>query len=165
MDIKSMKLEDLKVYGNNPRKNDEAVPYVAASIKEFGFKVPIIIDKDNVIIAGHTRYKAAKELKLKSVPVVIADDLTEEQVNAFRLIDNKTQELSSWDFNKLLDELNGLIDEIDMTQFGFAPIGEDEEDGDKASQDLDQGEELDLDDFEDEKFACTCPACGFKFNE
>lgn len=165
MDIKSMKLEDLKVYENNPRKNDEAVPYVAASIKEFGFKVPIIIDKDNVIIAGHTRYKAAKELKLKTVPVIVADDLTEDQVNAFRLIDNKTQELSSWDFNKLLDELNGLIDKIDMTQFGFAPIGEDEENGDKASQDLDQGEELDLDDFDDEKFECTCPACGFKFNE
>lgn len=165
MDIKSMKLEELKVYENNPRKNDEAVPYVAASIKEFGFKVPIIIDKDNVIIAGHTRYKAAKELKLKSVPVVVADDLTEDQVKAFRLIDNKTQELSSWDFNKLLDELNSLIDDIDMTQFGFAPIGEEEEGGDKASQDLDQGEELDLDDFDDEKFECTCPACGFKFNE
>lgn len=165
MDIKSMKLEELKVYKNNPRKNDEAVPYVAASIKEFGFKVPIIIDKDKVIIAGHTRYKAAKELKLKTVPVIVADDLTEDQVKAFRLIDNKTQELSSWDFSKLLDELNSLIDDIDMTQFGFAPIGEDEEGGDKASQDLDQGEELDLDDFEDEKFACTCPACGFKFNE
>lgn len=165
MDIKSMKLEDLKVYENNPRKNDEAVPYVAASIKEFGFKVPIIIDKDKVIIAGHTRYKAAKELKLKSVPVIVADDLTEDQVKAFRLIDNKTQELSSWDFGKLLDELNSLIDDIDMTQFGFAPIGEEEEGGDKASQDLDEGEELDLDDFEDEKFECTCPACGFKFNE
>ena len=165
MDIKSMKLEDLRVYENNPRKNDEAVPYVAASIKEFGFKVPIIIDKNNVIIAGHTRYKAAKELKLKSVPVVVADDLTEDQVNAFRLIDNKTQELSSWDFNKLLDELNSLIDDIDMTQFGFSPIGEEEESGNKASQDLDQGEELDLDDFDDEKFECTCPACGFKFNE
>jgi len=165
MDIKTMKLEELKVYDNNPRKNDEAVPYVAASIKEFGFKVPIIIDKDKVIIAGHTRYKAAKELKLKSVPVIVADDLTEDQVKAFRLIDNKTQELSSWDFSKLLDELNSLIDDIDMTQFGFAPIGEEEEGGDKASQDLDQGEELDLDDFDDEKFECTCPACGFKFNE
>lgn len=165
MDIKSMKLEELKVYENNPRKNDEAVPYVAASIKEFGFKVPIIIDKDKVIIAGHTRYKAAKELKLKTVPVIVADDLTEDQVKAFRLIDNKTQELSSWDFSKLLDELNSLIDDIDMTQFGFAPIGEEEEGGDKASQDLDEGEELDLDDFDDEKFECTCPACGFKFNE
>lgn len=165
MEIKSMKLEELKVYENNPRKNDEAVPYVAASIKEFGFKVPIIIDKDKVIIAGHTRYKAAKELKLKTVPVIVADDLTEDQVKAFRLIDNKTQELSSWDFGKLLDELNSLIDDIDMTQFGFAPIGEEEEGGDKASQDLDQGEELDLDDFEDEKFECTCPACGFRFNE
>lgn len=165
MEIKSMKLEELRVYENNPRKNDEAVPYVAASIKEFGFKVPIIIDKDKVIIAGHTRYKAAKELKLKTVPVIVADDLTEDQVKAFRLIDNKTQELSSWDFSKLLDELNSLIDDIDMTQFGFAPIGKEEEGGDKASQDLDEGEELDLDDFEDEKFACTCPACGFKFNE
>lgn len=85
MDIVSLKLSELHPYENNPRQNDDAVDAVAASIKEFGFKVPIVVDKNNVIVAGHTRYKAAKKLNLKTVPCVVADDLSEEQVNAFRL--------------------------------------------------------------------------------
>lgn len=92
MNIQMLKLSDIKPYENNPRKNNEAVKYVAQSIKEFGFKVPIVIDKNNVIIAGHTRYKAAKRLKMKEVPTIIADDLTDEQVKAFRLADNKVAE-------------------------------------------------------------------------
>lgn len=105
-------------YGNNPRKNDEAVPLVARSIKEFGFKVPIIIDKNGVIVAGHTRYKAAKKLKLDEVPCIIADDLTDEQVKAFRLADNKVAEAAEWDFELLGSELDDIID-IDMDDFGF----------------------------------------------
>lgn len=101
MDIVSLKLSELHPYENNPRQNDDAVDAVAASIKEFGFKVPIVVDKNNVIVAGHTRYKAAKKLKLKTVPCVVADDLSEEQVNAFRLADNKTGELALWDEEKL----------------------------------------------------------------
>lgn len=85
MNIIDLKLKDLKPYENNPRRNDNAVEYVENSIKQFGFKVPLVIDKDNVIVCGHTRYKAAKKLKIESVPCVIADDLTEEQVKAFRL--------------------------------------------------------------------------------
>lgn len=105
-------------YDKNPRKNDEAVKYVMESIKEFGFKVPIVIDKDNVIVAGHTRYKAAKKLKLEEVPCIVADDLTEEQVKAFRLADNKVAEQAEWDFDLLSEELDELID-FDMTVFGF----------------------------------------------
>ena len=112
------KLDEIHPYENNPRKNDDAVDAVAASIKEFGFKVPIIVDNDGEIIAGHTRYKAAKKLKLKEVPTITADDLTDDQVRAFRLADNKTGELASWDFDALADEMDLLFD-IDMTAFGF----------------------------------------------
>lgn len=84
MEIINMLLTDLVPYEKNPRKNDEAVKYVAESIRQFGFKVPIIIDKDGVIVAGHTRYKAAKNLKMKEVPCIVADDLSDEQIKALR---------------------------------------------------------------------------------
>lgn len=118
MDIINIALKDLKPYENNPRKNDDAVKYVAESIKEFGFKVPIVIDKNNVIVAGHTRYKAAKKLKMSEVPCIIADDLTDEQIKAFRLADNKVAEKSEWDFDLLNTELDDIID-LDMELFGF----------------------------------------------
>ena len=111
-------ITEITPYEKNPRKNDEAVEYVANSIKEFGFKVPIVIDKNGVIVAGHTRYKAAQELGLEKIPCVIADDLTEEQVKAFRLADNKVGEVAEWDFDLLGDELDGIFD-IDMSEFGF----------------------------------------------
>lgn len=118
MDIINIALKDLKQYENNPRKNDDAVKYVAESIKEFGFKVPIVIDKNNVIVAGHTRYKAAKKLKMSEVPCIIADDLTDEQIKAFRLADNKVAEKAEWDFDLLNAELDDIID-LDMELFGF----------------------------------------------
>lgn len=118
MDIINKKISDIKPYEKNPRKNDEAVEYVANSIKEFGFKVPIVIDKDGVIIAGHTRYKASKKLGLKEVPCIIADDLNEEQIKAFRLADNKVGEVAEWDFDILTEELDDIIN-IDMTDFAF----------------------------------------------
>jgi site-specific DNA-methyltransferase (adenine-specific) len=126
MEIINIDINKLKPYKNNPRKNDEAVEYVANSIKEFGFKVPIIVDKDYEIIAGHTRLKAAKQLGLKEVPIIIADDLTEEQVKAFRLADNKVSEIAEWDFNLLDNELSNILD-IDMSNFGFDVFEEEEE--------------------------------------
>ena len=125
MEIIQKQLSELKPYENNPRNNDEAVNYVAESIKEFGFKVPIIIDKDNVIVAGHTRYKAGQKLGLTEVPCTVADDLTEEQINAFRLVDNKVAEFATWDLEKLELEMNDL--ELNMELFGFESITEDEE--------------------------------------
>lgn len=89
MNTIEMELSELIPYENNPRKNDEAVDKVALSISAFGFKVPIVIDKNNVIVTGHTRYKAAKKLGLSVVPCIKADDLTDEQIKAFRLADNK----------------------------------------------------------------------------
>lgn len=118
MNITNIPLKNLKPYENNPRKNDDAVKYVAESIKEFGFKVPIVIDKNNVIVAGHTRYKAAKKLKMSEVPCIIADDLTDEQIKAFRLADNKVAEKAEWDFDLLNTELDDIID-LDMELFGF----------------------------------------------
>lgn len=126
MNIIEKNLTDIKPYEKNPRKNDSAVDSVANSIKEFGFKVPVVIDKDNVIVCGHTRYKAAKKIGLKAVPCVVADDLTEEQIKAYRLADNKVSEKSEWDFDLLGEELDGIFD-IDMSDFGFDLSEEEEE--------------------------------------
>lgn len=118
-EIEWMPIGSVKPYDRNPRRNDAAVDAVANSITEFGFKNPIIVDRDLVIIAGHTRLKAAKKLGLKEVPVVIASDLSEEQARAFRLADNKTAELAEWDDDLLQEELDALMDDFDMEGFGF----------------------------------------------
>lgn len=131
MDIVQKGLGEISPYENNPRVNDEAVDAVAASIKEFGFKVPIVIDGSGVIVAGHTRYRAAKKLGMEAVPCIVADDLSEEQIRAFRLADNKTAELASWDEERLAQELAEIAD-IDMTLFGF-----DEDDADLGDELLD----------------------------
>lgn len=117
MEVVNMLIDEVIPYENNPRINDDAVKYVAESINKFGFKVPIVIDKDNVIITGHTRHRASIELGLKKVPVIVADDLTDEQVKAYRLADNKVSEFSEWDFNALALELSEI--DIDMELLGF----------------------------------------------
>lgn len=119
MQIIEMKISEVKPYSNNPRKiSEEAIQRVAASIREFGFKQPIVIDSNSVIIAGHTRLKAAELLGLETVPVIRADDLTPEQVKAYRLADNKVAEATDWDMNALDKELAEILD-IDMDEFGF----------------------------------------------
>lgn len=134
MQIIEVDVEKLIPYVNNPRNNDEAVQYVAASIKEFGFKVPVIIDKDNVIVTGHTRLRAAKKLGFEKVPCILADDLTEQQIKAFRLADNKVSELAEWDIDKLNIELEGISD-LEMIDFGFDEINPDTDDtGDKLPE-------------------------------
>lgn len=122
--IVMQRIDDLTPYENNPRNNDMAVDAVAASIQQFGFKNPVIIDRDGVIVAGHTRYKAAKKLGITEIPCVRADDLSDEQIKAFRIADNKTAELAEWNEDLLGKEMQGIIN-IDMSQFGF-DIGEDE---------------------------------------
>lgn len=118
MQIYDKRLDEIKPYENNPRHNDNAVDAVANSIREFGFKVPLVVDSDGVIVAGHTRYKAAQKLGLQTVPCLVADDLNEEQINAFRLADNKVGELATWDDDLLNIELDNITD-IDMSDFGF----------------------------------------------
>ena len=150
MKIVYKKVNELVPYENNPRINDGAVEYVKNSIKEFGFKVPIVIDKDNVIVAGHTRLKASLELGLKEVPCIIADDLSEEQIKAFRLADNKVSEKSQWDFSILDEELDSILD-IDMSLFDF---------------NVDEIDDINLDDYfepeqekEKESKLIECPYC------
>ena len=118
MNIIEKRVKDLKPYEKNPRLNDDAVKYVAESIRNFGFKVPIVIDKDNNIVCGHTRWKACKKLKIDTVPCVVADDLTEEQIRAYRLADNRVAEKAEWDL-ALLDTELAEIETIDMTLLGF----------------------------------------------
>lgn len=146
-----MSIDDIRPYENNPRDNDDAVDSVANSIKEFGWQQPIVVDKDMVIIVGHTRYKAAKKLGMDKVPVVVASELTPEQVKAYRLADNKVGELADWDMEKLNTELDG-IEDIDMSEFGFEDLGEPElpddffvDDQDNDSDEPEQSEEPELD--------------------
>ena len=152
MNIIEKRVKDLKPYEKNPRLNDDAVKYVAESIRNFGFKVPIVIDKDNNIVCGHTRWKACKKLKIDTVPCVVADDLTEEQIKAFRVADNKTSEKSGWDF-ALLDTELAEIETIDMTLLGF--------------DETKNSEPIDLDDEEPKTDRAIkivhCPKCGFAY--
>ncbi len=120
MKVFNIKIDEVIPYENNPRNNDAAVEYVANSIKNFGFQQPIVVDVNNVVIAGHTRLKAAKRLGLTSVPVVVATGLTEEQVRAYRLADNKAGEIATWDDEALELELDDLT--LDMEQFGFIEL-------------------------------------------
>ena len=149
MEIVYKNIDELIPYENNPRINDEAVEYVANSIKEFGFRNPIILDKNNVIICGHTRLLASKELKLKEVPCIIADDLTDEQVKALRLADNKVAEKSMWDYSKLDEELENILD-IDMSKFDFK-LDEDNIDLDEYFEPENEKEK--------EKKLIECPYC------
>lgn len=142
MKIVDKPIEWLRPYEKNPRNNEQAVEAVANSIKEFGFKVPIVATIDGEIVNGHTRFKAAKFLKLKTVPVLIADDLTEEQIKAFRLADNKTGELADWDVELLYSELDELTG-FDMTMFGFEDIDFSLDDFEEDEKET--GEEVDID--------------------
>jgi ParB family transcriptional regulator, chromosome partitioning protein len=147
MNIQNKKISELIPYENNPRINDKAVEYVKNSIAEFGFKVPIVIDKNNVIVCGHTRWKASKELGLKEVPCIIADDLSDEQIKAFRLADNKVSEIAEWDLELLDNELSEI--DLDMEQFGF-----------ELSDDEPLFEEEENEEKEVNKKILKCPVCG-----
>ena len=136
--FKYLNVADLIPYENNPRDNDGAVDYVAKSIEEFGFKVPIVVDKNYIVVAGHTRLKASKKLGLEKVPVIIADDLSDEKIKAFRVADNKVAEIAVWKEEELHQELTELEEMLfDMTEFGFDTIGE-------------LNEEVEEDDFDEE---------------
>ena len=153
MNIIIKKTTDLIPYHNNPRINDGAVNHVASSIKEFGFKVPIVIDDSNVIVTGHTRLKAALKLELEEVPCIKADDLTPAQIKAFRIADNKTSEFSIFDYPLLdieLEELNDLDFDYD---FGF-------EDNNFQPGTLEEQGKLD----ELEPKMVNCPYCGKEFD-
>lgn len=137
-------VDELIPYVNNPRNNENAVDAVASSIKNFGFKQPIVIDSKNEIVAGHTRLLASKKLGLKEVPVIIADDLSEAEVKAFRLADNKVAELADWDWSLLdseFEELKEMELDFDMEEFGFKELNQlEDEKGEKDDVDTDYQE-------------------------
>ncbi len=121
MKIEFRRLSEIKPYPGNPRVNDDAIAAVAASIREFGFRQPIVVDTEGVIVVGHTRWKAAQLLGLAKVPVHVATDLTPEQIRAYRIADNKTNELAEWDFDLLPLELSALRDaDFDLRLLGFS---------------------------------------------
>ena len=152
-EIKVVKIDKIKPFENNPRLNKKAVPAVAASIKRFGFRNPILVDAEGVIIEGHTRRLAALELGMKEVPVVYVTDLTQDEVDALRVIDNKTAELADWDMDKLADEMMRLPD-FNFGDFGFdvksiadmgvedAGVGEDSFEYDEGGDGRPQVEEI-----------------------
>ena len=126
MKIENLKISEIKPYEKNPRKNEKAVEIVMKSIKEFGFKVPIILDRNNTIIAGHTRLKAAEKLGIKEIPCVRAEDLTEEQAKAFRIMDNKSSEFAEWDLELSKGELTSVQEadfRLELTGFSFKELG------------------------------------------
>lgn len=146
-----MDVKNLIPYINNPRNNDEAVDHVAASIREFGFRIPVIIDQQNVIVAGHTRVKAAQKLGIETVPVIKIEDLSPAQLKAFRIADNKTAEFSAWDWEKLDVELQELKEMNFDFDFGFDS---------KNNLDIDNYFEQNENDKEKESKTITCPKCG-----
>lgn len=144
-----LKVKDLKLNDKNPRKNDNAVVAVAKSIEEFGFKNPLIIDKNNVVWCGNTRLKASRKLCIDEVPCIVVEDLTEEQIRKYALLDNKTNEIAEWDFELLQDELL----ELDLSDFGLDwGIPE------KVDIDFEDEEEPQINNVEKE--LCKCPVCG-----
>jgi len=154
-EIVMKRIEELTPYEKNPRKNDDAVEFVANSIREFGFQSPIIIDENNIILNGHTRYKASKRLEMEEVPCIVVAGLSDSKKKAFRLADNKTSERSNWDYELLVQEINDITD-IDIKDFGF------------TTEELSalNIESISLDEFlTDEKKekkakTVTCPHCG-----
>lgn len=157
--IEYIDIEKLIPYINNPRINDNAVDIVAASIKEFGFKNPILIDKENVIIAGHTRLKAAKKLGLEEVPVIRVEDLTDKQIKAFRIADNKTADFADWDMELLELELEELEDI-------FTGFSEEEKEVifNASNVDIDSFfEDAEETNKEKEEKEIQCPHCGMYF--
>lgn len=160
-------IDKLIEYARNPRKNDHAVDRVAAAIREFGFRVPVVAKSDGTVVDGHLRLKAAKKLGLTEVPVVLADDMTDLQIKAFRLSVNKMAELAEWDDELLAIELHELnAADFDMALLGFdagelsAAMGLDSLPD--QSEPESSSKEIDPDDY---KMGCMCPRCGFEFDD
>ena len=158
MKITYRKVGELKAYDHNPRNNEPAVDAVAASIQAFGFLVPIIIDDQDVIVAGHTRLMAARKLNLEEVPTVQADGLSEDEIRMYRLADNKVAEIAVWDLPLLDERIRDVGDTINMADFGFTlGIGD-------VFEPKAEAKEFDMEDFDDDAFEYECPECGFRFN-
>lgn len=158
MQIQEIDIKQIKPYEKNPRKNDKSIPFVLESIEQFGFKVPIVLDSNYVIAAGHTRYKAALQLGWETVPCIIADDLTDEQIRAFRLADNKCADYSEWDMSLVEEELETLNSIFDMSALGF-DFYENSFDIDDFFTPIDKEKKS----IEETPKSVCCPFCGKEF--
>lgn len=171
MKIIVKKVDELKAYANNARKiTDQGIEYVKTSIINFGYLNPIVVDKNDVVVCGHVTLEACKRLNMEKVACVIADDLTPNQVKAFRLADNKVASMAIWDKDKLRQEFEFLVStDFTFDQLGFegSVMTERENVTEIGSGDMPKNtsEEVDLGEYEDEAFAYTCPHCGLKFNK
>ena len=167
MKILNLEIDNIFPYEKNPRKNDEAVNVVAKSLEEFGFQQPLVLDADNVIVVGHTRFRAAKKLGLETVPCVVADNLTVAQVKAYRIKDNKSSELSKWDYDLLTEEMSDLLSsDYDLSLLGFdnseieAFLNAESLEYDFQAEGVKEILESDFN-----MFDRACPRCGFEFND
>lgn len=167
MKVEQWPIDKPILYARNPRKiGDNAIAKVAASIKEYGFRQPIVVDKEGVVVVGHTRLAAAQKLGLETVPVHVADDITPQQVKAYRLADNRTGEETEWDDDLLgleLGELSSLEFDLALTGFDGSELSEIMFPEDRQSEEApaSSSKEINPDDYE---MACTCPRCGFEFD-
>ena len=156
MELKTIPILDIKPYKNNPRKNDKAVDAVAESIKQCTYVAPIIVDENNAILAGHTRWKAMKKLGRAECECIVKDGLTEDQKRKYRLLDNKTNELADWDFDLLAEEIEGL----DFDGFDFDWLEKEE----SINKDLiDAFFEDDRKETDSASKKHICPNCGCEF--
>ena len=160
MRLEVLKIGDIIPYKNNPRKNDGAVGAVMESIRQCTYIAPVIVDEKNVIIAGHTRYKALKAMGYEEIQCLICEGLTEEQKKKYRYLDNRTGEKAAWDLLKLETELEGL----DLEGFDFFGMAAKLPTGDTPKKELQGSTEFGTEVFGDETFRYECPKCGFKFN-
>lgn len=148
----SVRVSEIVPYENNPRKNDKAVGVVTESIEQTGYNNPIIVDENNVILAGHTRLKSLKKLGIREIEVLQVTGLDEEQKRKYRLLDNKVGEYASWDYVALMEEMNGIDWNGLELDWGLNNSIDDEE------PDTEEAEE------QEEEFEYECPECGYRFN-
>lgn len=160
MKLLTLKIDEIKPYDNNPRRNDDAVNSVIESIKQCSYISPIVVDEDYIILAGHTRYKALKALDIKEIECLVCDGLSLEQKKKYRFLDNKTGEKATWDLLKLEVELEGL----DLEGFDFFNMAEDFTSQITKESNPEGSIEYDTEVFDDETFKYECPKCGFRFN-
>lgn len=153
-ELVTVKVADLIPYENNPRKNDNAVPAVIASMEEVGYITPIVVDENMTVLAGHTRLKGLIEKGVEEVPVIMQRGMTEEEKKKYRLLDNKVFEQTSWDFGLLKDEVEDLTFSFD---FGFDEILQKGENLEKVKKDRETKES--------NSKICTCPRCGTQWEE
>ena len=163
MNIVELEIDEIKPYKDNPRVNKDAITVVKNSLSKFGWQQPLVLDKNNEIVVGHTRYYAAIELSMKKIPCLIADDLNDEKIKAYRIMDNKSSEYASWNYGLLTKEMQDILElgGLDLTFTGFS-----DREIENMIDDIDV--EIQADDEVarmDELNLITCPSCGHKFSE